>query len=368
VAALLENYSVRYEQSPDIQRELLTIERECQIKSGLYVMLLQKYEENALSLAIASNNLRCIDSPIVVGQVAPNSKMIFLVALVVGLVIPVLIIYLIESMRTTLSINDDVAALTAVPTVGRIPLKKSASSIVVARNTNDIMAEAFRSIRTNLQFVMKGSGGKIVMFTSTTSGEGKTFVASNLAASVAILGKKVLLVGLDIRRPRLAEMFGFDKEAEGITSYLAADAENTSMLDGLIVPSGVEDNLFVLPAGIVPPNPAELLSRHNLDVAMEYLSSKFDYIVLDTAPVALVTDSMIISRVADAVAYVARYDYTQKADLRYLNTLIADGKLSNVSLVLNGDDLAKKTHGYVSERRSVNKYLGYGYYNDGEKK
>ena len=372
VAALLENYSVRYEQSPDIQRELLTIERECQIKSGLYVMLLQKYEENALSLAIASNNLRCIDSPIVVGQVAPNSKMIFLVALVIGLVIPVLIIYLIESMRTTLSINDDVAALTATPTIGTIPLKnsvkKSASSIVVARNTNDIMAEAFRTIRTNLQFVMKDSGGKIVMFTSTTAGEGKTFVASNLAASVAMLGKKVLLVGLDIRRPRLAEMFGLDKEAEGVTSYLAADAEKTSMLDGFIVPSGVEDNLFVLPAGIVPPNPAELLSRHNLDKAMEYLSTKFDYIVLDTAPVALVTDSMIISRVADAVAYVARYDYTQKADLRYLNTLIADGKLSNVSLVLNGDDLAKKTHGYVSERRSGNKYVGYGYYSDDKKK
>lgn len=372
VAALLEGYTTRYEQSPDIERELMTIERECKIKSELYVMLLQKYEENALNLAVASNNLRCIDSPILQDKVAPNSKMILLLALFAGLAIPVLFIYVRESMRTTLSINDDITALTTIPSVGTIPLKhftkKRTSAVVVERNKNDIMAEAFRTIRTNLQFVMKNSTGKVVMFTSTTSGEGKTFVASNLAMSVAMLGKKVLLVGLDIRRPRLAEMFGLDKEAEGITSYLAADAKETSMLDNFIVPSGIEDNLYILPAGIVPPNPAELLSRNNLDKAVEYFASKFDYVVLDTAPVALVTDSMIISRVADAVAYVARYDYTQKADLRYINTLVAEGKLSNVSLVLNGDDVKKKMHGYVSERRGSNKYIGYGYYKDMKKK
>ena len=372
VAALLEGYTTRYEQSPDIERELMTIERECKIKSELYVMLLQKYEENALSLAVASNNLRCIDSPMLQGKVAPNSKMILLLALLAGLAIPVLFIYIRESMRTTLTINDDITALTTIPSVGTIPLKrfakKTSSTIVVERNKNDLMAEAFRTIRTNLQFVMKNSTGKVVMFTSTTSGEGKSFVASNLAMSVAMLGKKVLLVGLDIRRPRLADMFGLDKEAEGITSYLAADAKETSMLDNFIVPSGIEDNLYILPAGIVPPNPAELLSRNNLDKAIEYFASKFDYIVLDTAPVALVTDSMIISRVADAVLYVARYDYTMKADIRYVNNLVADGKLSNVSLVLNGDDVKKKMHGYVSERRGSNKYVGYGYYKDGQEK
>ena len=372
VAALLEGYTTRYEQSPDIERELMTIERECKIKSELYVMLLQKYEENALSLAVASNNLRCIDSPMLQGKVAPNSKMILLLALLAGLAIPVLFIYIRESMRTTLTINDDITALTTIPSVGTIPLKrfakKTSSTIVVERNKNDLMAEAFRTIRTNLQFVMKNSTGKVVMFTSTTSGEGKSFVASNLAMSVAMLGKKVLLVGLDIRRPRLADMFGLDKEAEGITSYLAADAKETSMLDNFIVPSGIEDNLYILPAGIVPPNPAELLSRNNLDKAIEYFASKFDYVVLDTAPVALVTDSMIISRVADAVAYVVRYDYTMKADIRYVNNLVADGKLSNVSLVLNGDDVKKKMHGYVSERRGSNKYVGYGYYKDGQEK
>lgn len=372
VATLLDNYTARYEQSPDIERELMTIERECKIKSELYVMLLQKYEENALNLAVASNNLRCIDSPMLQGQVAPNGKMVILVALFFGLVIPALFVYIRESMRVNISVNDDMTSLTSIPTVGTIPVAHSAknqSSIVVVRNRNDIMGEAFRTLRTNLQFVMKNSTGKVVMFTSTTSGEGKTFVASNLAMSVAMLGKKVLLVGLDIRRPRLAEMFGFDKEAEGITSYLAAEEENTSMLDRFVLPSGVEENLFVLPAGIVPPNPAELLSRHNLDRAIEYLSDKFDYIVLDTAPVALVTDSMIISRVADALVYVARYDYTHKSDIKYLNSLVAEGKLSNVSLLFNGEDTSKKMLGYVSERRGSNKYVGYGYgYNEKKKK
>ena len=365
IATLLNNYTTRYEQSPDIQRGLMTLERESKIKSELYVMLLQKYEENALNLAVAANNLRCIDVPMLGGKVAPNSKMVLLVALFLGLLIPALFIYLRESMRTALSVNDDLDALTSVPNVGSIPVchsnKDAKRAVVVERNKNDIMAEAFRSLRTNLQFVMKNSKGKIVMFTSTTSGEGKTFVASNLAMSVAMLGKKVLLVGLDIRRPRLAEVFGLNKEAEGLTSYLAADESNVSMLDRFINPSGLDENLFVLPAGIVPPNPAELLARPNLDRAIEYLSGKFDYIVLDTAPVALVTDSMIISRVADAVIYVARYDYTHKSDIRYLNTVVSEGKLNNVSLLLNAEDTQKKMYGYVSERRGSNRYVGYGY-------
>lgn len=363
-ATLLANYTSRYEQSPDIERELVTIERECTIKSQLYVMLLQKYEENALSLAVTSNNLRCIDAPLLVGRVAPNSRNIFMIAFFIGLIIPVVIIYIRESMRTQLTINDDISGLTALPCVGNIPVKRSvkerSQAIVVARNKNDLMAEAFRTLRTNLQFVMKNSTGKVVMFTSTTSGEGKTFVASNLAMSVALLGKKVLLMGLDIRRPRLAEMFGFNKNDEGITSYLAADEKDTDILDRAIRNSGVEKHLDILPAGIVPPNPAELLARPNMDKAIEYLKTKYDYIIIDTAPVALVSDSMIISRVADAVAYVARLDYTQKTDIKYLNSIVAEGKLENVSLVMNGEDWKKKMYGYVGSRKG-GRYGGYGY-------
>lgn len=368
VASLVDSYTNRYEMSPDIERELLTIERECKIKSDLYVMLLQKYEENALSLAVTANNLRCIDAPICVGQVAPNSKMIYLLALFIALAIPAVIIYIRESMRTKLSVNDEIAKMTSVSSVGSIPVnassKKGIAGIVVQRNNNDVMAEAFRSLRTNLQFVMKKSTGKVIMLTSTTSGEGKTFISSNLAMSTAVLGKKVILIGMDIRRPRLAEMFGFDKDQEGLTSYLAADENNTSMLDSLIHPSGVDENLDVLPAGIVPPNPAELLSRTNLEKAIEYLKGKYDYIILDSAPVGLVSDSLIISRVVDVSLYVVRYDYTQKADIAYLNEIVASGKLENVSIVLNGEDFKKKMYGYVRTGRGSNKYSGYGYVAD----
>ena len=365
ISKLVDSYTDRYEMSPDIERELLAIERERKIKSDLYVMLLQKYEENALSLAVTANNLRCIDAPICVGMVAPNTKMTFMLAFVIAFILPAIFIYIKESMRTRLSVNDDLSKLTPTACVGRIPIetsvKKGASAIVVQRDNNDVMAEAFRSLRTNLQFVMKKSTGKVIMFTSTTSGEGKTFVSSNLAMSMAVLGKKVLLMGMDIRRPRLAEMFGFDKNQEGITSYLAADESDTAMLDRLIHPSGVDVNLDILPAGIVPPNPAELLSRSNLEKAMEYLSKKYDYIIMDSAPIGLVSDSLIISRVVDVSLYVMRYDYTQKADLKYLNEIVASGKLENVSLVLNGEDFNKKMYGYVRSGRGSNKYSGYGY-------
>lgn len=352
VATYVANYSARFASSPDIERELLTIQRECEVKSGLYVMLLQKYEENDLSLAVTPDNLRCIDAPMFFSQVSPNVKMIFLVALFLALAIPSAIIYLLEVLRTKLNTIDEVQKRINVPHVGTIPIKKSVNGrenpIVVEKNSNDIMAESFRTLRTNLQFVMRRSSGKIVMLTSTTSGEGKTFVACNLAVSTAMLGKKVLLMGVDIRRPRLAEMFKLDRNAEGITSFLANDDNKVEMLDRLIMRSNITEGFDILPAGIVPPNPAELLSSGNLDRAMEYLSSKYDFIVMDTAPVGLVSDPLIVSRVVDAVIYIVRLGRTHKYDLDFFKGLVADGKLENASIVINGLDVPRKgRYGYV---------------------
>lgn len=360
VAALVDSYTDRFQMSPDIERELLTITRECDVKSGLYVMLLQKYEENALSLAVTADNLRCVDAPAYAGMVAPNSKMVYLMAFFLGLLIPAGIIYLIVLLRTHITSVEEVQKALPIPHVGTIPFKKNRTEksriIVVEKNTNDFMAEAFRVLRTNLQFVMKKTSGKVIMFTSTTSGEGKTFVAGNLAVSTALLGKKVVLLGLDVRKPRLAELFNLDVNAEGITSYLAADEKNVAMLDKFIVPSGVVPGLDILPAGIVPPNPAELLSRSNLDKAIEYLSAKYDYVILDTAPVGLVSDSMIVSRVADALLYVVRIGYTNRDAFTFLKSLISDGRLENVSVVVNADGVTKRKYGYGNYG-----YGGYGY-------
>lgn len=360
IELLVENYTDRFEMSPDIERELLSLTRECNIKSELYVMLLQKYEENALSLAVTADNLRCIDAPTVGPAVSPNSKMIILVALFMGFAIPAALVYLKSVIQTKLTSLDETVKMFSAPLVGVIPLslkiKEGATSIVVSKNSSNVLTESFRSLRTNLQFVMKNTSGKVILFTSTSSGEGKTFISSNMSAGLALLGKKVLLVGADIRRPRLAEVFNIDRKAEGLTSYLVADTEDMNILDNCIVKSGIIEGLDLLPAGIVPPNPSELLSCDNLDKAFEYLKSKYDYIVVDTAPIGVVSDAMIVSRVADAVVYVLRLDYTHKEDVAFLNNVIAEGKLENVSVVING--MSKKM---VSYYKSHNRYSGYGY-------
>ncbi len=364
---LADEYTSRLKMSPDMERSLVEISRERDIKSQLYVMLLQKYEENALQLAVTANNLRCIDPAMCsMVPVAPRKNIIFLAALFMGILLPSLYIYIKELLRTKIASIEEAQAQTTLPIVATVPVKHGlvgrASSIVVRANSNDIMAEAFRTLRTNLQFVMKKTTGNVIMFTSTVSGEGKTFVSSNFAVSAAMLGKKVLMMGMDIRRPRLAEVFNIDPKAEGITSYLCADESEVSMLDKFIIPSTEVHNLYLLPAGIVPPNPAELLSKSNLDIALNYLSKKFDYVIMDTAPVGLVSDSFILSRVADAVVYVSRIDYTEKASFEFLNSIVKDGKLENVSLVVNGDDLnkRKRTYGYVSKGYSY----GYSYSSD----
>ena len=352
ISILADKYNGRYEMSPEVERQLLTITRECDIKSGLYVMLLQKYEETLLSIEVQSDNLSCIDAPYCVGKVAPNVKMIYLMALFLAFAFPALYLYIRALVRNKFDSAGEVRAAIALSFLGVIPKKSSKASkanpvkpIVVEKNKNDIMAEAFRTLRTNLEFVTKREKGKVILFTSTVSGEGKTFVASNLAVSTALLGKKVLLVGCDIRRPRLAEVFGFDKKHPGLTSYLAADEDELSLLDKCIVHIKDVEGLDVLSAGIVPPNPTELISSVNFDRAIQYLRTKYDCIILDGPPVGLVADSMIINRVADVVAYVVRIGYTHKADADFIKSLINEKKLDNVSIVVNDDDMKKGGYG-----------------------
>ncbi len=367
LSKLAERYSSRIAQTPAIESKLSDLSRERDIKSQLYVMLLQKYEENALAMAVTSDNLKCIDpASASFAPVSPRRSLVFLIALVVGLAIPSLFLYLKELLRTKIESLSDLERLTDIPIVGSVPLNNKngvkKSSIVVKENNNDVMMEAFRSIRTNMQFLIKKNEGKVIMFTSTTSGEGKTFVSSNLAVSQALLGKKVLLIGLDVRCPRLSEVFDIHNRKEGITSFLISSPDNTALLDKLVVPSGVSSNLDVLQSGIIPPNPAELLASDNLDIAIEYFKKKYDYIIIDTAPVGLVTDSIIMSRVANAVVYVVRAKYTEKGSLDFISSLISDNKLKNVSIVFNAEDLDSKSK--YGKYKYGYSYYGFGYGNE----
>ena len=238
-----------------------------EIKASLYLMLLQKREENAITLAATANNGRMVEEPLAGGMVGPNGKTYYMLAFLLGLGIPVAIIFLRNLLRFKIESRADVEKITDVPVVGDIPLTDTEGHpIVVQENRNGLMEEVFRSVRTNLQYML-GEGQKVILFTSTTSGEGKSFNAGNLACSFAFMGKKVVIVGLDIRKPGLNKVFEISHKERGITQYLA-DPKHTDLLS-LCQPSAISPNLFILPGGTVPPNPTELVARKTLDEAID---------------------------------------------------------------------------------------------------
>ena len=360
----VDKYTNEVEETPQQERMLTQIGRQQEVKSGLYLMLLQKREENSISLAATADKGKLIDDPQLNGQVSPNSTYIMLIALAIGLIIPATIILLIQLFRYKIEGHDDVARLTKLPIIADIAIAsnsaKSKAGIVVHENQNNQMEEIFRALRTNLQFMLH-EGEKVVLFTSSTSGEGKTFTASNLSVSLGLLGKKVILVGLDIRRPRLAEQFGIKDHKHGITNLLVKDNPNAEDVEAQILHSGVNKNLDLLMAGPVPPNPTELIARSSLETIIAILKDKYDYIMIDTAPVGLVTDTLQIGRVANATIYMCRADYTPKASFGMINALAMEEKLPNMAMVLNGVDMSKKKYSYYYGYGKYGKYGRYGY-------
>ena len=345
--------------APQQEKELLSISRQQEIKASLYLMLLQKREENAITLAATANNGRMVEEPLAGGMVGPNSKTYYMLALILGLGIPVAFIFLRNLLRFKIESRADVEKITDIPVVGDIPLTDTEGHpIVVQENRNGLMEEVFRSVRTNVQYML-GEGQKVILFTSTTSGEGKSFNAGNLACSFAFMGKKVVVVGLDIRKPGLNKVFEIFHKERGITQYLA-DPKQTDLLS-LCQPSSISPNLFILPGGTVPPNPTELVARKSLDHALEILKGQFDYIILDTAPIGMVTDTQLISRVADLSVYVCRADYTHKSDYELINDLKRENKLPNLCTLINGIDMNQRKNGYYYGYGKYGKYGKYGY-------
>ena len=350
-------YSRRISNAPGQERAYVSIARQQEIKAGLYLMLLQKREENAIALAATANNAKIIDEAIADDTpVSPKRSMIYLIALVLGVGIPVGIIYLIELTKFKIEGRADVEKLTSVPIIGDIPLTDEKNDIAVFENKNNLMSETFRNIRTNLQFMLDNDQ-KVILVTSTVSGEGKSFVSANLAISLSLLGKKVVIVGLDIRKPGLNKVFHLSNKEKGITQYLSNP--ETDLME-LVQPSDVNKNLFVLPGGAVPPNPTELLARNGLDKAIEILKQNFDYVIMDTAPIGMVTDTLLVGRVADLSVYVCRADYTHKAEYTLINELAIEKKLSKLCIVINGVDLKKRKYGYYYGYGKYGKYYGYG--------
>ncbi len=365
IADLYGKYQNQVGETPEQERMLNKIGRQQDVKSGLYLTLLQKREENSINLAATVDKGKLIDIPDVEGIVSPKKPLIFLLALILGIGIPALILFILQFFHYKIEGHDDVVKLTKLPIIADVAVAndkaKAKADIVVSENQNNQMEEIFRSMRTNLQFLMK-KDQKVILFTSSTSGEGKTFNAANLAVSFALLGKKVILLGLDIRKPRLAELFQLRDHHHGITPLLVKDNPTEEEINNQILSSGINKNLDLLLAGPTPPNPAELLTRSSLDKIIAILRKDYNYIIIDSAPVGLVTDTLQIGRVCDASVIVCRADFTPKESFGLINSLSDQKKLPNMSIVINGIDLSKKKYGYYYGYGKYGKYGKYGHY------
>lgn len=353
--------------TPEQERFLTQIGRQQYIQQELYLTLLQKREENLIQLASTADKAKVIEQPRYNAKVSPRGLIIMLIGLMLGLALPVLIIIIRDFFHYKVEGREELRKLTTLPVIADIAVAnekaKERGDVVVKKNTNNQMAEIFRGLRSNIQFMLPEGKNKI-LFTSSISGEGKTFVAANLAVSFALLDKKVVMVGLDIRRPRLANLFKLaQKDTKvGISALLTQNNPTWEDIQATIVSSEVNKNLDLLMAGPIPPNPAELLERKALETIIDQLAEHYDYVVIDTAPIGLVTDTVNIAKYADVTIYVCRADYTPKECISMLNDLVAQEKLSNVSVVLNGIDMSKRKNAYSYGYGKYGQYGKYGRY------
>ena len=357
-------YQGRVSAAPVQERVLTQIGRQQDVKSGLYLMLLQKREENSIALAATADKGKLLDDPLFEGKISPKAAVVLFLALVAGLFIPALILTLIHLFRYKIGGHDDVERLTSLDIVADVPVVsesvKEAAGIVVKADRNHQIDEIFRSMRTNIQFMLK-EDKKVILFTSSVPGEGKTFNAANLAVSFALLGKKVILCGLDIRKPALGKLFGVSDKTEGITNLLRLHSVTENDVARVIVSSEINNSLDLLLAGPVPPNPAELLAHDSFDQVMSILRKWYDYVILDTAPVGIVSDTLQIGRVADLTVFVCRADYTPKSNFALLNGLAEEKKLPSPCVIINGIDMSKRKYGYYYGYGRYGKYGRYGY-------
>jgi tyrosine-protein kinase Etk/Wzc len=346
-------FSSRISGVPTQERELTEILRQKDIKSKLYLFLLQKREENALSLASTIPSAKTLDAAYSsLKPVAPRKMIIYLFAIMFGILIPLIYIYIHDLLNNKIINSKELKRLVKAPYLGSIGLKKEADVVVVREGKTTPIVEMFRIIRTNLQFMLAGKENPVILITSSISGEGKSFTSINIAMSFALMKKKVVLVGLDIRSPMLGDYLHLSKE-RGITMYIA---DESYVVDDIIVPSNLHPFLDVIPAGPVPPNPAELIMNQRLDDLFLQLREKYDYVIVDSAPIGLVSDTYLINRVVDNCIYVARQNYTPREATDLINEIYEHNRLNGMSIILNGTD-ESSGYGY-----------GYGYGNKTIKK
>lgn len=331
----MRQFTDRISSAPQQEKEYINLARQQEIKSKLYLVLLQQREENILSLGLTTDTGRIVEETLADKKpVAPKKKMVALAALFIGLCIPAGVIFLRDSMGSKVEKGADIKGLTSVPFLTELPhnQQNQKGHLAVRENQNGPMEEAFRTLRTQLLFQLDTTD-KVILFTSAQGGEGTTFVASHTAASLAFLGKKVVVVDMNLRRPVLPSYFSLPTDAKGMTDYLNAPKQ-VRLLD-LVQPSAAHANLDVLPGGALATNSTELVGQEAFADAIRQLKEKYDYVILDTAPLPLVTDTVLIGRTADSCVFVCRAGVTPKSACDYLNTLSREQKFPKLAILLN---------------------------------
>ena len=331
---------------PAKEREFRQLYRQQAIKNELYTFLLQKREENALVLAATTPKGKIVDQAYAYSEpVAPKKGVVLFMGFLLGILMPIVILYIKAMFTTKFSSQDELESISTVPVIGEICHNRHRSSLVVREGKTSSIVELFRLLRNNVQFMLPNEDKNVILVTSSISGEGKTFVGLNLASSFALLGKRVALVGLDIRSPKLAEYLSM-KSTPGVTSYLA---KKDITLADIVQHSTEVQNLDVYVGGPIPPNPSELLLSSRTKQLIEDLRNEYDCVILDTAPIAMVSDSFSLSPYADLVVYVTRANYTKRSLVKYFNSVVSRGQIKNAGVIIN-DSNPKRSQGY-----------GYGY-------
>lgn len=344
-------YKTKISSIPQFEREYRDILRQQQIKETLYLYLLQKREENEITLAATVGNTKVVDYAYSDGiPVSPKRKIIYLGAFLMGLFIPFGILYIRDLMDNKVHTHKDLDKFN-LPQVGNIPINLKGEKLVALENPRSVISEAFRILRTNISFLFTEpkEKGNTLFVTSTIAAEGKSFVSLNIAHSLSLVGKKVVVVGLDLRAPTLLQYMGMPLTIKGVTNYIV---DPNMKLSDIIIPIKGTENLFMVPSGITPPNPSELLMKPRLQQLFDELKMEFDYVVVDTAPVALVTDTLTVSNLADVSLYVVRAETLDKRMLEVPTRLYREKKLINMTVVLNG---------VINKGKSYRYGYGYGY-------
>jgi len=333
---------------PQQERGLIDVTREQTIKNNIFSYLLQKREETALNSASTIADLKVIENASFFGPIKPIAKNYYLAGILIGVLIAAFIILLREQFNRKVLFTNEIEDKTKVPVVGEIIQVTSKSPIVIQEGKRTIIAEQFRSLRTNLSFMALSEDAKTTLITSNISGEGKSFISINLAISHTLTDKKVALLELDLRKPRLSNLLDVSRDP-GISNYLVGKIP----IEGIIKETKIK-NLFVVSAGAIPPNPSELILSNKFKEMMEELKKKFDYLIIDSAPIGPVSDSLLLKDYADTTIFVVRHNATPKMYLKLIDNLSKQNKFKNMCIVFNG-----------LKRRGIGGNYGYGSYGYG---